>query len=92
MMPHHIAKPNSSAVKWSAVAVVGICMALEFVQLDAATWSTIDTVACWLGGGLVVIGFVALMVRYPRLATAIQTVMLVLIAMATIADLGKRDR
>ena len=91
-MPHHIAKLNSGAVKWIAVTVVGICMALEFVRLDAATWSTIETVACWLGIGLVVIGYVALIVKYPRLATAIQTVMLVLIAVATIADLGKRNR
>ena len=73
-MPHHIAKLNSGAVKWIAVAVVGSCMALEFVRLDAATWSAIGTAACWIGIGLVVIGFVALMVKYPRLATAIQTV------------------
>jgi len=44
----------------------------EFVQLDAATWSTIKTAACWIG--LILIGFVALMVKYPRLATAVQTV------------------
>ena len=73
------------------LAATGLIVAAT--GLDAQAWNGIETTLCWVLGGALLVGFVALMVRYPRLARAIQTVLLVFIALETLGrSIRPRDR
>ena len=73
------------------LAATGLIVAAT--GLDAQTWNGIETAFCWIIGGSLLVGFVALMIKYPRLARAIQTVLLVFIALETLGrSIRPRDR
>lgn len=77
---------------FAVVAIGGVALAVA--GLDPKLWRDAQTVLPWLAGGLLLGGFVALLVKYPRLANALQTVLLVFIALVTLIDLltPPRDR
>ena len=70
--------------------LIGTGLFVGAMNLDAETWSSIETALYWILGGALLVGFVALMFKYPKLARAIQTVMLIFIAIETLTELLHR--
>jgi hypothetical protein len=59
------------------------------MNLDTKTSSSIETALYWILGGALLAGFVALMVKYPKLARAVQTVVLIFITIETLTEFSQ---
>ena len=91
MIGFRITAASATIAATVLLAATGLIVAAT--GLDAQTWNGIETAFCWILGGALLVGFVALMIRYPRLARAIQTVLLVFIALETLGrSIRPRDR